>query len=248
MPDILSLDSFPRPGSMLRKAVTRGIVAAGLAGLLALPVQASVNIPEGGAVPPGSIFVIHFQVREGCDDAATDGLEVTLPENVENPVPESVAGWQAEVETLPGDEVDDEDDARTVVRWTGGPLQADSFIEFGLRARFPDEPDARLTFPAVQTCGVLEREWTGDEAPTLVLAPRLGPRDVIDLGQTVDQLSGDVEDLGTRLDEVDTRLSGVDPANLRARVREVEEAVEELSRAVEELQRPADVGAEADDA
>lgn len=228
MLDILS------PGTRARTALMRGMVSAGLLGLLATPVQANVNIPEGGAVPPDSVFVIHFQVLEGCDGAPTDALEVTVPEGVRNPLPQAVPGWETEIDTT----VAGDDDERTVVRWSGGLVGPDEFVEFGLRARFPDEPDATLTFPVVQTCGTVQNEWTGDDAPTVTLSPRVGPRGTIELDEAVTQLSSDVE-------ELDTRLAGVDPVNLRSRVSDLEDAVgdleesvEQLAQAVEELQEP----------
>jgi uncharacterized protein YcnI len=222
------------PGTRARTALMRGMLSAGLLGLLAAPVQASVNIPEGGAVPPDSVFVIHFQVFEGCDGAPTDALEVTIPDGVRNPLPQGVPGWETEIDTT----VEGEDAERTVVRWTGGLVEPDEYIEFGLRARFPDEPDATLAFPVVQTCGTVQTELTGDEAPTVTLSPRVGPRGIIELDETVAQLSSDVE-------ELDGRLAGVDPVNLRSRVSDLEDAVgqleetvEQLTQAVEELQDP----------
>lgn len=226
------------PRALTRKTLAGGLVSAGLVALLAAPAGATVNIPEGGAVPPDSSFVINFQVRDGCDGAAVDGLEVTIPENVENPLPESVPGWETEVTTM-----DEDGDERTVVRWTGGSIEPGEFMEFGLRARFPDEPDATLAFPAVQTCGEEQVEFSADEAPTVTLATRIGPRDLIDL-------QGAVEQLRTDLDDLDTRLSGVDPENLRSRVRELEDTVEELAEqleaAVELVQEPVNTTDEGD--
>lgn len=85
------------------------------------------SIPEGGAVTPDSVFVIHFQVREGCEGAATDTLEVAVPASVKNPTPEAIDGWDVAVTPAePGTSVS------TTVTWTGGPLEDGSFKEFGL--------------------------------------------------------------------------------------------------------------------
>lgn len=232
---------FLTPGARARTALKRGAVSAGLFGLLATPVQASVNIPEGGAVPPDGVFVIHFQVFEGCDGAPTNAVEVTIPDAVRNPLPQGVPGWETEIETT----AEGEDAERTVVRWSGGLVEPDEFVEFGLRARFPDEPDTTLAFPTVQTCGTVQNEWTGDQAPTVTLSPRVGPRGVIELDETVAQLNADVEALRTR-------LAGVDPVNLRSRVSDLEDGVggiqdgvgelqglvDQLAQAVEALQEP----------
>jgi periplasmic copper chaperone A len=203
-------------------ALTRGAVAAGLAGLIAAP-AAAVNIPEGGAVTADSLFVINFQVQEGCDGAPTDTLEVTIPESIQSPQPEWVSGWDATVETVPAEGDDDGD--RTVVRWTGGPLPDGTFKEFGLRARFPDEPGATIAFPVVQTCGAIERSWTDDEgamaAPTVTLNERFGPRDILALRDSVVQLRSDVDDLSGRLGDVNV-------GNLRSRVSDTESGLTDV--------------------
>jgi periplasmic copper chaperone A len=203
--------------------LARGAVAAGLAGLIAAP-AAAVNIPEGGAVTADSLFVINFQVQEGCAGSPTDALEVTIPESVQNPQPEWVSGWDATVETIPA-EGDDAEGERTVVRWSGGPLPAGTFKEFGLRARFPDEPGATIAFPVVQTCGTIERAWTDDggemAAPTVTLNERFGPRDILDLRDSVAQLRGEVDGLIEQLGDVNV-------GNLRSRVSDTESGLTDI--------------------
>ena len=225
--------------SYMTKALTRGALAAGLAGLIAAP-AAAVNIPEGGAVTADSLFVINFQVQEGCDGAPTDALEVTIPESIGNPRPESVSGWDATVETLPA-EGEDADGERTVVRWTGGPLPDGTFKEFGLRARFPDEPGATIAFPVVQTCGSVERAWVDDggemAAPTVTLNERFGPRDILELRDSMVQLRSD-------FDELTAQLGDVNVSNLRSRVSDTEgglaDVIERLDAIDERLGQFAD--------
>jgi uncharacterized protein YcnI len=205
-----------------RHAIATGL-GAGLLMLLSVPAQA-VNIPEGGAVTPDSVQVIHFLVREGCDGAPTDSLEVSIPESVENVTPEAVAGWQAGTDVTVVDGAEAEAEPRvTTVRWTGGPLEDGQFLHFGLWARFPDDPGATLEFPVIQRCGEVERAWTGasDEmpAPTVTLADRIGPRGLLDLSESVSALEADVE-------ELQTRLGDVDPDNLRSRVTDIESVLE----------------------
>ncbi len=206
----------------ITKGMTRVAVLAGLAGLVAAP-AAAVNIPEGGAVTPGSVFVINFQVQEGCDGAPTDVLEVTIPDSVQSPLPESLPGWDVQVETLA---TDGDGSAQTVVSWSGGPLPEGTFREFGLRARFPDDPGATIAFPVIQRCGEVEVAWTEGSgemaAPTVTLAERFGPRDIADLDESVAQLQ-------TQLDELATQLGSVDAANLRSRVSDTEDAMEEVA-------------------
>jgi len=200
------------PTPTLRRTIAATISAGMLIGLAA-PVVA-VNIPEGGAVTPDSVQVINFQVQEGCDGMPVDTLEVTIPESVSNPTPEAVPGWTIETETA------DDGDTITLVRWTGGSMPDESFLEFGMRAGFPDEPDATIEFPVVKHCGTL----LVDYAPTVTLQPRLGPRSLLELQEAVSALSAEV-------DELSTSVGNVNVVNLRDRVADVESSVEDLEEA-----------------
>lgn len=198
----------------LRQPMVAGLSAAMLVAFAAPVLGQNVNIPEGGAVTPGSVFVLNFQVQEGCDGLPMDTLEVTIPEAVDNPLPEDVPGWTVESETVPAA---DGTSRVSLVRWSGGPLEDGTFYEFGLRAGFPDEPDRTIEFPVVQRCGDEMRT----SAPTVLLAPRFGPQDLIGLSDSVAAIRAKVEDLGSR-------LGGVDPENLRTRVSDDESAIEEI--------------------
>jgi uncharacterized protein YcnI len=199
---------------------------AAVACLSPVPAQAIITIPEGGAITPDSVYIIHFQVRDACEGAAMDSLEVTVPASVENPVPEAVPGWDVVVEPGTADE------GGTVVRWTGGPLEGGQFQEFGLWARFPDDPGGLLAFPAIQLCGSTEIVWEGTDgetpAPTVALAERVGQQDLQDLGDTVAELV-------TQVDELSERLADVNPTNLRARVTDAENGLEQLVGRVSRL-------------
>jgi uncharacterized protein YcnI len=225
-PEMYSVAASKRP-----RLITAAAVSAVMLMVLAAPAL-GVRVPEGGVVPSGSTFVIHFQVHEGCDGSPTDMLEVTIPESVGNPTPEAVPGWVVETETVATEDPDTE--ARTsLVRWTGGPLEDGQLLEFGLRLRFPDDPGAVLEFPVVQRCGAdLEQAWTGaDEAfpvPTVVLAERLTVRDLIALNEAVDELVAEV-------DELRTQIRGVDAVNLRSRVTDSESATQELAKRLDRL-------------
>jgi uncharacterized protein YcnI len=229
---------------MTPMALTRtsaATLAAGALALLAAPVSA-VNIPEGGAVTPDSVFVINFQVNESCEGAPTDGLEVTIPDVVSNPQPEEIAGWDAEVVTLGAEGADAGDEGsaeRTVVRWSGGVVEEGAFQEFGLRARFPDDPGATIVFPVVQHCGLDELVFTeGDEerpAPTVTLAERFGPRDIAALSDTVAQMQEQADELSAQIDELGAQVGSVDLPNLRSRVSDAEDAIMELESSVDDL-------------
>lgn len=213
--------------SRIRRAIAAPIMAATM--LSGATAAHAVNIPEGGAVTPDSVLIINFQIIEGCDGQATDGLVVTLPDSVSNPIPEAVAGWTAAVAaTLDNDG----NDAQTQVSWSGGPLADGQLLEFGLRLRFPDEEGAVLEFPVTQTCGLVDVVWSGSDGPTpapkVVLQERLTATDLLELQATV-------QDIDTRLADVEARLGGVDPQNLRSRVSETESAIEGLTEDVADL-------------
>ena len=213
------------------RLITAAAVSAVMLMALAAPAQ-GVRIPEGGVVPSGSTYVIHFQVHEGCEGSPTDMLEVTLPESVSNPIPEAVPGWVVATETVPT-EGQDTEPRTSLVRWTGGPLEDGQLLEFGLRLRFPDEPAAVLEFPVVQRCGPdLEQAWTGaDEAfpvPSVVLADRPTGRALMALNKSVDDLMAEV-------DEIRTQIRDVDAVNLRSRVTDSESATEGLAKRLDRL-------------
>lgn len=234
-------------------APRRAVIAGALAGLMvtaALPVHA-VNIPEGGAVTPGSLFLFHLRVTAGCEGLPMDELEVTLPENVLNPTPESMADWETHIEipdevadeaaeegeseeAVDADAADKEESDLTVIRWDGGELEDGHLLDFGIRARFPDEEDAVLEFPVVQRCGEIEQEFV----PTVKLTTRYGQGEISALADSVDQLRADVDTLRADVDEIQDQLGEVNVVRLRDRVEVLEEDSAELDdrvTAVEEV-------------
>jgi uncharacterized protein YcnI len=208
---------------ILPVALSAGLVAA-LGG-----VAQAVNIPDGGTVEPDRVGLIHFRITEGCEGLPTDSLEVTIPEGLTNIVPEAVAGWTVETET-----VDRGGDPEiSMVRWTGGPLEDGQLLEFGLRATFPEDGGLVLTFPAVQTCGTTAIDWSGEEgserpAPTVRVTDRVGALDLIALNELIGEMNATLED-------IDSRMGDVDAPNLRSRVTDLETALEDLTTQLEEL-------------
>jgi periplasmic copper chaperone A len=227
----------------------RASAIAAAAGLLALPASATVNIPEGGAVARDSVSVIHLRVLDGCGSEATDRIEIEIPEGVRNVVPASVPGWTVEVETT-GDEdagtdpaeapaTVGEDEQVTLVRWSGGSLPAGQFMDFGLRAYFPDEAGTTFAFPVVQGCGLTEVRWDGERdsenpAPLVAVGNHVGQRELGELEDTVEALDDDVTALAEQLD-------GMSPTELRDRLGEVETRVDErFPEIVDRMNRLAD--------
>lgn len=212
----------------LRRSISSVIAAAALVALAA-PV-AAVTIPEGGVVPPGRVFVINLRVTEGCAGLPMDELEVTIPESVTAVLPEAVGGWTVETELRDGSP---QDPQIGVVRWTGGSVGTGEYLDFGLRARFPDEPGATIEFPTIKRCGELTVEWVGSEgdtpAPTVNLGQRLGPRDLRDLSDALSDVEADVEALMAQLE-------GVAPRNLRARVGDLEARANDIESRLDDLE------------
>ena len=230
----------------------RAILAGGLASLMvagALPASA-VNIPEGGAVTPDSVFMFHLRVTEGCDGLPMDSLEVTIPETVLNPKPESMADWDTTIE-IPeemdeeavvdeeAEEAEESEEAEeaadeeeepqlTVIRWDGGELEDGHLLDFGIRARFPDEQDAILEFPVVKRCGEVEQEF----APTVNLTTRYGQGEISALADSVDQLRAEVDVLRADVDKIQGQIGGVNVTGLRDRVVVLEDEVVELDERV----------------
>lgn len=233
-----------------RVALALGL-SLGLGALTAGPAAAQVSIPDGGNLPPDRVSPINFRVVLGCDGSPTDRLEVEIPAGVVAVLPEAVPGWDVEVfydddapegepsvepgeVAGPAEDEDDRPDVRRVV-WSGGSVPDGQFAEFGLRARFPDEPGASLAFPTIQSCGSMERRLTGGPdsdtpAPRVRIRENLSVAELNTLADTVEQLSAEVDDVAGQ-------LTNVDPQNLRRRVGEVESQLQELQETVADLQQ-----------
>jgi uncharacterized protein YcnI len=194
-----------------RRLILPAALSAGLVSALGGVAQA-VTIPDGGTVEADHVGLIHFRVTEGCDGAPTDGLEVTVPQELKQVVPDAVPGWTAVTETV---ERDGSPEVSTV-RWTGGPLPDGQLLEFGLRATFPDEPGLVLEFPAIQHCGTTALDWTGITedmpAPVVRTADRVGATDLIALADTVSDMSTTLEDITAQLEDIIQRLDELDAA------------------------------------
>jgi uncharacterized protein YcnI len=207
---------------ILPMALSAGLVAA-LGGI-----AHAVTIPDGGTVEADHVGLIHFRITEGCDGAPTDGLEVSVPQELRQVIPEAVPGWTVETETV---ELEGSPEV-SIVRWTGGPLPDGQLLEFGLRATFPDEPGVVLDFPAVQHCGTTALDWSGigEDMPVPVVrtADRVGAADLIALADTVSEMS-------TTLEDIQTQLGEVDAPNVRSRVNDLEAAVEDITTQLEEI-------------
>jgi uncharacterized protein YcnI len=119
-----------------------------------------------------SYQVLRFGLGHGCDDKATTGLRIEIPQGVGSARPQPKAGWTLEIEHSADQRVD-------AISWHGD-LGPDQFDEFLIQVRLPSEVGA-LAFPAVQTCGQTTVRWadppgphgekTKHPPPTLLLTP-----------------------------------------------------------------------------
>jgi uncharacterized protein YcnI len=159
----------------------------------AAPALGHVTIPDGGAIPSGSSSVIHLRVPHGCEGAATDTLEVRLPDGIVSAQPEYVPGWTVEVDMVvsaPYDEFGTERTERVgVIRWSGGDLPDAAFYDFGIRARFLLEPGTSVGIPVVQRCGDAEVAWI--EPTVQGAAEPEHPAPLITIGEALPEASED---------------------------------------------------------
>ncbi len=142
---------------------------ASLSLAIAMPASAHVGIIDGAAVHGGGHgSVITLRVGHGCDGAATDTVEVLIPEGVTSVRPEWVPGWTIETEPRVAAEPSAAAESLSaghgageevgVVRWSGGPVLDSQYADLRLMAVFPETPGT-LWFPIVQRCGDLESAW-----------------------------------------------------------------------------------------
>jgi periplasmic copper chaperone A len=142
---------------------TAALSATLLTLVVAAPVLGHVSVPDGSAIPSGSTSIIHFRVPHGCDGAATDTIELKLPDGIVSAKPEYIPGWTVEVEMVESTPYDEFGTTRTervgVIRWSGGDLPDYAYYDFGVRATFLLDPGTTVGIPVVQRCGDAEVAW-----------------------------------------------------------------------------------------
>jgi periplasmic copper chaperone A len=137
------------------------IAAAGAA--LAVPAAASAHVTlQPDSVPAGGFTRLDVRVPNERDDAATDKVEVQLPDGFIFVSYEPVEGWDTEVKMEKLDQPVEEFGEKfteqvSTVTWTAtGPdaaIQPGEFRDFGLSVGLPSSAKEgdELTFPALQT-------------------------------------------------------------------------------------------------
>jgi periplasmic copper chaperone A len=163
------------------------IVVAVLIAALAIPALAAAHVtlqPE--EVPAGGFNRFDVRVPNERDDAATEKVEVEMPDGFVFASYEPVPGWTVDVafEKLDepieafGEEIDEQ---VNTITWTAddpnAAIQPGQFRDFGLSVGIPDsaQPGDTLTFKAIQTYdnGEVVR-WIGapdadEPAPTVAI-------------------------------------------------------------------------------
>ena len=154
---------------------TKLIVVAVLTAALALPAIAAAHVTlQPGEAPAGGFTRFDVRVPNERDDAATEKVEVQMPDGFVFASYEPVPGWTVDVkmEKLdPPIESHGEEITEQVgtITWTAddasAAIQPGQFRDFGLSVGMPEsaQPGDTLTFPAIQTydSGEVVR-WIGE--------------------------------------------------------------------------------------
>jgi uncharacterized protein YcnI len=137
---------------MLRRAIVPLVAAA----LILAPAAAAHVTVNPDAVPADSFARFDIRVPDELENASTTKLAVKLPDGLVEVGFQPKPGWKravtmkklAEPVTVEGETMTEQ---VGTVTWQGGKIAPGEFDEFGISAKVPDEPGAKLTFPAVQT-------------------------------------------------------------------------------------------------
>jgi uncharacterized protein len=145
------------------KISKRALLAAVPVALLALPAAAAAHVTlQPDTAPAGGFVRLDVRVPNERDDAATDKVEVQMPDGFVFASYEPVAGWKTQVKSRKLDQPIETDDGPvdaqvSTITWTAtdpaAAIQPGQFRDFGLSVGLPDqyaEGDA-LTFPSIQT-------------------------------------------------------------------------------------------------
>jgi len=223
--------------------------------------MASASLPTVAlgvaTIPEDEVFarearreVIHIRIQEGCDLAATDRVRVEIPDGVLAVIPAAVPGWAVTtdvVETEPYELFGQRrNDRVATVEWSGGPLPAEEFQDFGFAAVFT-EPTDELAIPVTQGCGTVEQAWvevpeeSEDRSDLQFPAPVVS---VVEPPDTdIDGLQRDLAELGSDLDDLRTQLDGlrlgeIPGDRLRERIGDLDRRLSEVEKDVKKERAP----------
>jgi uncharacterized protein YcnI len=140
------------------------LLLTSVAGLVVAPVAAAHVTANPSSGEAGSYAMIAFRVPHGCEESPTTSLTIRIPAGIVSVAPQAVPGWRVTTKEgkLP-EPVEAEGETITEgvrqVTWTGGPLGAHQFTDFGISMRLPDTPGDTVYFPAVQRCQQGMTRW-----------------------------------------------------------------------------------------
>jgi periplasmic copper chaperone A len=137
---------------MLRRTLVPLLGAA----LLFAPAAAAHVTVNPDSVQADSFARFDVRVPNERENASTTKLVVKLPKELVEVSFQPKPGWKRSVTmekldtpvTLEGETITEQ---VGTVTWQGGTIAPGEFDEFGLSAKVPNDPGAKLTFPAVQT-------------------------------------------------------------------------------------------------
>lgn len=138
----------------------------------AAQVSAHASIPTDDLVA-GGYGQLSIRIPHGCDGAATNIVEVQIPDGFSSIKPQAKAGWEVEVEMVDlAEPIENHGNIITdrvgVIRWTGGNLADNQYDEFGITVKAPDAPGTSAGFPTIQYCGDdASVAWIGEDTPTI---------------------------------------------------------------------------------
>jgi uncharacterized protein YcnI len=116
----------------------RTLVPLLAAALIVAPAAAAHVTINPSAVQADSFARFDLRVPNERENASTTKVAVKLPKGLVEVSFQPKPGWKRSV-------------AMGTVTWRGGTIAPGEFDEFGLSAKVPNDPGAKLTFPAVQT-------------------------------------------------------------------------------------------------
>jgi uncharacterized protein YcnI len=160
----------------MHSTLRRAAIAAATAGLVLVAAasgtahaHASIQLYGENAVP-GGYGAIFVRIPHGCTGGlATDTVTVTIPAGFASVRPMDLAGW-SESRAMSGSTV-------TSVTWSGGSLSNAAFLDFGISVRFPTTAGT-YGLVTTQQCGDTTTTWSGEDTPSITVAPRTQPVDI----------------------------------------------------------------------
>lgn len=154
-------------------------LAAGALIALAPALAANAHVSaSASSTAAGSSSVVTFSVPHGCDGSPTLALDIEIPETIISVTPTVNPNWTITKNMVPLDTAQQDAHGGDITERVGSVTYTavgDGLPEgyrdtVALSLQLPDgEAGDVVVFPTLQRCAEGTAEWTGDEAPTIVL-------------------------------------------------------------------------------